>query len=101
MNTPSVGTIREKISSRVFPRASQASVAAAQEIAELIRQRAREGRPCVLGLATGSSPVGIYDELVRMHREEGLSFANVITFSLDEYYPMRPDQLQSYARFVR
>lgn len=101
MNTPSVGVIREKIASRVFPRASQASVAAAQEIAESIRQRAREGRPCVLGLATGSSPVGIYDELVRMHREEGLSFANVITFSLDEYYPMRPDQLQSYARFVR
>ncbi len=100
MNTPSVGTIREKIASRVYPRASQASVAAAREIAELIRRRASEGRPCVLGLATGSSPVGIYDELVRMHREEGLSFANVITFSLDEYFPMRPDQLQSYARFV-
>lgn len=53
------------------------------------------------GLATGSTPVGIYDELVRMHREEGLSFENVITFNLDEYYPMNPDELQSYSRFMR
>jgi 6-phosphogluconolactonase/glucosamine-6-phosphate isomerase/deaminase len=44
---------------------------------------------CVLGLATGSSPIMVYEELVRMHKEEGLSFSNVITFNLDEYYPMR------------
>ncbi len=100
MTESSIGTVREKIASRIFHRASEASVAAAGEIAELIRSRAAEGKSCVLGLATGSSPVGIYDELVRMHREEGLSFANVVTFSLDEYYPMQPDQLQSYARFV-
>ena len=55
---------------------------------------------CILGLATGSTPVGIYDELVRRHHEEGLSFANVITFNLDEYYPMHPDELQSYVRFM-
>ena len=55
----------------------------------------------MLGLATGTTPVGVYDELVRLHREEGLSFANVITFNLDEYYPMQPNELQSYVRFMR
>lgn len=55
---------------------------------------------CVLGLATGSTPVGVYDELVRLHREEGLSFQNVITFNLDEYFPMQPHELQSYVRFM-
>ena len=67
----------------------------------MIRTRAAEGRHCVLGLATGSTPVGIYDELVRLHQEEGLSFANVVTFNLDEYYPMKTDELQSYVRFMR
>ena len=75
-------------------------MAVATEIADLIRQRAGEGRPCVLGLATGSTPVGVYAELVRMHREEGLSFQNVITFNLDEYFPMQPESLQSYVRFM-
>ena len=56
---------------------------------------------CVLGLATGSSPVGVYDELVRLHKEEGLSLSNVITFNLDEYYPMQSFELQSYERFMR
>jgi glucosamine-6-phosphate deaminase len=72
----------------------------AKEIADLIRIREKEGRHCVLGLATGSTPVEIYDELVRMHREEGLSFQNVITFNLDEYYPIQPHELQSYVRFM-
>lgn len=74
--------------------------AVAAEIAELVRERASQGRTCVLGLATGSTPVGVYDELVRMHREEGLSLANVVTFNLDEYYPMQPQELQSYVRFM-
>ena len=85
----------------MFARAQDASAAAAEEIAELIRQRQDDGRNCVLGLATGSSPVSVYDELVRIHREEGLSFRNVVTFNLDEYYPMQPDELQSYVRFMR
>jgi glucosamine-6-phosphate deaminase len=91
----------ERIPVRVFPGSGEASRAVAKEIADLIRLRAEEGRHCVLGLATGSTPVGVYDELVRMHREEGLSLANVITFNLDEYYPMQPHELQSYARFMR
>ena len=64
------------------------------------KRAARKGQ-CVLGLATGSTPVGIYNELVRMHQEEGLSLANVVTFNLDEYFPMQPDELQSYIRFMR
>jgi len=84
----------------VFAQARQASVAVAAEIASLIRQRQSEQRNCVLGLATGSSPVSVYDELVRMHREEELSLANVVTFNLDEYYPMQPNELQSYVRFM-
>ena len=91
----------ERIACRVFPHARDASRMVAQEIATLIRDRAAEGRPCVLGLATGSTPVGVYDELVRMHREEDLSFTGVVTFNLDEYYPMKPDELQSYIRFMR
>jgi glucosamine-6-phosphate deaminase len=92
---------RERIPVRVYPHSTQASTAVARQIADLIRKRAAEGRNCVLGLATGNTPVGIYDELVRMHRDEGLSFANVVTFNLDEYYPMQPNELQSYVRFMR
>ena len=54
----------------------------------------------MLGLATGSTPIGVYRELIRLHREEGLSFANVVTFNLDEYYPMDPGSLHSYHRFM-
>jgi glucosamine-6-phosphate deaminase len=73
----------------------------ARRIADLVRARAREGRQAVLGLATGSTPIGVYRELVRLHRDESLSFANVVTFNLDEYYPMNPGSLHSYHRFMR
>jgi glucosamine-6-phosphate deaminase len=69
-------------------------------IADLIRTRSRAGGRTVLGLATGSTPIGVYRELIRMHREEGLSFAPVVTFNLDEYYPMDPGSLHSYHRFM-
>jgi glucosamine-6-phosphate deaminase len=75
--------------------------AVARRIADLIRRKAAAGERCVLGLATGSTPVGVYAELVRMHREEGLSFANVETFNLDEYWPMAPDSMHAYRRFMR
>jgi glucosamine-6-phosphate deaminase len=71
----------------------------AARIAALIREK-RGGKPVVLGLATGSTPIGVYRELIRMHRDEGLSFANVVTFNLDEYYPMAPDNIHSYHRFM-
>ncbi|RMD69495.1 MAG: glucosamine-6-phosphate deaminase [Bacteroidetes bacterium] len=91
----------EKIPTRIFADSRTASRTVAHRIAELIRQKQAAGERCVLGLATGSSPVTVYAELVRLHREEGLSFRNVVTFNLDEYYPMQPDALQSYVRFMR
>jgi len=72
----------------------------ARRIREVIIQRRNEGRVPVLGLATGSTPIGVYRELIRMHREEGLDFSDVITFNLDEYYPMRPDSIHSYYRYM-
>ncbi len=91
----------EKIPTKVFSNSVQASIDVANEIANLIKIKQLENSHCVLGLATGSTPVRIYDELIRMHKEEGLSFKNVVTFNLDEYYPMQPDALQSYLRFMR
>ncbi|HMN90053.1 MAG TPA: glucosamine-6-phosphate deaminase [Saprospiraceae bacterium] len=90
----------EKIPAQVYATSGEASRSVAQEMANLIRQKAASGKRCVLGLATGSTPTTVYAELVRMHREEGLSFRNVVTFNLDEYYPMQPNQLQSYVRFM-
>jgi glucosamine-6-phosphate deaminase len=84
----------------VYASSSAASRAVAQQIADLIRAKAARGTTAVLGLATGSTPQTVYDELVRMHREEGLSFRNVVTFNLDEYWPMPPAALQSYRRFM-
>ena len=92
--------IRNGIEVGVFPDAEDASRSAANEIATLIRQRAAEGQRCVLGLATGSTPVHVYRELIRLHREEALSMQNVVTFNLDEYFPMQPDAAQSYVRFM-
>ena len=66
----------------------------------MIRDKASEGNNCVLGLATGSTPTTLYKELVRIHVEEGLSFKNVISFNLDEYFPMEPDSIHSYIRFM-
>jgi glucosamine-6-phosphate deaminase len=85
----------------VFASSGEASRAVAREMAELISSRRLEGRPAVLGLATGSTPLSLYTELVRLHREEGLSFADVVTFNLDEYYPLAPEHPQSYYRFMR
>jgi glucosamine-6-phosphate deaminase len=90
----------EKIHNVIFESSSQASILVAEEIANLIRTKQHQQKHCVLGLATGSSPIKVYEELVRMHREEGLSFENVITFNLDEYYPMAKNNIQSYYYFM-
>ena len=76
----------EKVRTLVFPNSSEPSAALAAETAELIREAEKDNRNAVLGLATGSTPVPFYRELIRLHREEGLSFKNVVTFNLDEYY---------------
>lgn len=91
----------EQIPTVIYNDSTAASQAVAGEIASLIRERNHAKKTTVLGLATGSTPVKVYDELIRYHREEGLSFKNVITFNLDEYYPIQPDSLQSYVRFMK
>jgi glucosamine-6-phosphate deaminase len=91
----------ERIPTLVFDEHDELGRAVARRIGELIRSRDAQGLPTVLGLATGSTPVGVYRELIRMHREEGLSFRNVTTFNLDEYYPMEPESIHSYRRFMR
>lgn len=91
----------ERIPTRIFDDHAALARAVAARIAEvLVARRAMGARP-VLGLATGSTPLGVYRELIRLHREAGLSFRGVITFNLDEYYPMDPESLHSYHRFMR
>lgn len=90
----------EKIHNEIFKNSAEASIIVAQEIAQLIKSKQAKNKTCVLGLATGSSPIKVYEELVRMHKEEGLSFNNVITFNLDEYYPMAKKSNQSYYYFM-
>ena len=90
----------EKIHNVIFNDSNQGSIAVAQEIAQLIKGKQALGETCVLGLATGSSPIRVYEELVRMHKEEGLSFSNVVTFNLDEYLPMEKADMQSYHYFM-
>lgn len=90
----------ERLKTKLFESSEQASQAVAREIASIIKIRQLEEKTCVLGLATGSTPKGVYSELIHLHKEEGLSFKNVVTFNLDEYYPIQPNALQSYVRFM-
>ena len=91
----------EKIPVKIFHSLEEGSRFIGKEIATLIREKEAKGEKTVLGLATGSSPKSLYAELVRLHREEKLSFKNVVTFNLDEYYPIDNDALQSYNRFMK
>ena len=91
----------EKLPVTVFPDQDAASRKVARRIANLIRAKQDRGERAVLGLATGVTPIGVYAELVRLHKEEGLSFQNVVTFNLDEYYPMHPESDQSYVAFMK
>lgn len=90
----------EKMHTELFEDSDAASLVVANEIAALIRYKSEKNETCVLGLATGSSPIKVYEELVRLHSEEGLSFRNVVTFNLDEYYGLGPEDVQSYHYFM-
>ncbi|TRX61824.1 glucosamine-6-phosphate deaminase [Fulvivirga sp. M361] len=90
----------EKIHNKIFDNSALASKVIAKEIAQLITEKQKNGETCVLGLATGSSPIKVYEELVKMHKEDGLSFFNVVTFNLDEYYPLNRENAQSYYYFM-
>lgn len=91
----------EKLPVSVYPDPVTASKQVASRIASLIKSKQALGEKAVLGLATGATPVGVYKELIRLHKEEGLSFSNVVTFNLDEYYPMQPGAEQSYVTFMK
>ena len=86
---------------KVYANADGASLYVAEKIAQIIKNKQELGDLAVLGLATGSTPKGVYRELVRLHQNEGLSFQNVVTFNLDEYYPMHPVEEQSYVAFMK
>lgn len=90
----------EKIHNVIFSNSIDGSIAVAREIADLIKKKNSKKENCVIGLATGSSPITIYEELVKIHKNEGLSFKNVITFNLDEYYPISPENTESYYNFM-
>src|ERR1700736_5328955 len=90
-----------KVPTLVFPTSGQAARHVPLMIESLIRQNNSAGRPTVLGLPTGSTPVGLYRELIRLHRESHLDFSQTITFNLDEYFPMSPDDPHSYRRWMQ
>lgn len=90
----------ERIRTSLYPKADVACAELAREIVELMRSREAAGQKTVLGLATGSTPVRLYRELIRLHREEGVSFRHVYTFNLDEYFGLSREHPQSYFRFM-
>ena len=90
----------EKIHNVVFDNSIIASIAVAEEISNLIKSKQKTNEKCIIGLATGSSPIAVYNELIRLHNEEKLSFHNVITCNLDEYLPMHKKDIQSYYFFM-
>jgi glucosamine-6-phosphate deaminase len=94
------GSAGERVPVLIFDDPGEIALQAARRIRTLIQEKDAANEYAVLGLPTGSTPIGVYHELARMHREEGLDFTNVITFNLDEYYPIQPDSLQSYRRFM-
>ena len=100
LRVPSHATALERIHTIVVEEHEDIARLVASRIAALIQEKQAAGETAVLGLATGSTPIGVYRELIRMHRDGGLSFSNVVTFNLDEYYPMAPDAIHSYHRFM-
>ena len=91
----SVLTRMEKIPTDIYETPEEGANQIARDIAQLIRDKQKAGRFCVLALAGGNSPRNVFSALVRMHQEEGLSFRNVVVFNLYEYYPLAPDAVTS------
>lgn len=98
--SPSAHRALEHIRTVVVDDHGELAQLVAARMATLIRERAAAGRNAVLGLATGSTPIGVYRELIRLHTDEGLSFRNVVTFNLDEYWPMPVESVHAYHRFM-
>ena len=90
----------EKLHTVTFDNSNEASLLIAREICDLIKSKQEKKKNCVIGFATGSSPTKVYQEIIRIHKEESLSFFNVIAFNLDEYYPIEKDDNNSYHHFM-
>src|SRR5213083_3180846 len=90
----------ERLRTVVLPEHNDLAVAVADRIMEVIQRETRAKGRVVLGLATGSTPLGVYEELIRRHQAGDVDFSRVITFNLDEYYPMTPDSPHSYRRYM-
>lgn len=100
--TPKSKFVRHtKVPTVIFETSSELARYVAGVVADLIRKKNNAGNPAILGLPTGSTPLGVYRELIRLHNEEQLDFSNVITFNLDEYWPMAPDSIHSYHKFMQ
>src|SRR5204862_7055090 len=91
---------RERLRTVVFPEHSDLALAVAERIIEIIQRETRAKGRAVLGLATGRTPLGVYEVLIRRHQAGHVDFSRVITFNLDEYYPMPPDSPHSYRRYM-
>ena len=89
----------ERLHNLVFDDVKKGSKVIAKEIGALIKLKQSQNKLCVLGLATGSSPLSVYRELISLHNN-GLSFKNVVTFNLDEYFLLPPEHVQSYHNFM-
>jgi glucosamine-6-phosphate deaminase len=90
----------EKLHTVTFENSEEASILIAREICDLIKLKQEKNKNCVIGFATGSSPTKVYQEIIRIHKEESLSFNNVIAFNLDEYFPIKKDDKNSYHQFM-
>ena len=90
----------EKLHTVTFENSNEASILIAREICDLIKSKQQKKKNCVIGFATGSSPTKVYQEMIRIHNEESLSFYNVIAFNLDEYYPIEKNDNNSYHNFM-
>lgn len=99
MNSDEALRAKERIKTTVFESDQGAIVEVARQIVDLVQKRNKQGRPTVLGLATGHTPIGVYRELIR-HGNAGVDFSRVITFNLDEYYSLPREGLQSYYRWM-
>ena len=88
----------EKISTTIVDTAPDGALVVADEIAQIVRKRNDEGKKAVIGFATGSTPTGVYRQLINIHHEQQFSFANMVTFNLDEYYPIEREHAESYFR---
>jgi len=91
----------EKLRTNIYKNEAEGAIFAAQRIAELIHEKEKLGERCLLGLSGGSSPLMVYDELVRMHQEEDLSFSDVMVFNISEFFPFNDGERHSNTKLLR